>query len=144
MSQPFWKTKTLAAMTADEWESLCDGCGKCCLHKLEDSDTGELFYTNVACRLLDLKTARCTDYGARSQRVPDCIRLCPHDSEQYSWLPITCAYRLRAEGKDLPPWHPLVSGDPQGVHRAGVSIRGWVVSEERVEDIEDHVIHRVV
>lgn len=144
MSQLFWKTKTLAAMTTEEWESLCDGCGKCCLHKLEDSDSGELFHTNVACRLLDLKTARCRDYPARSQRVPDCIRLRPDDGEQYGWLPVTCAYRLRAEGRDLPTWHPLVAGDIHAVHRAGMSIRGWTVSEEQVDDIEDHIIHRTL
>ena len=137
----FWKHKTLAEMSAAEWESLCDGCGKCCLHKLEDEDNGDLHYTNVACRLLDLNTARCRHYPDRQRWVPDCIQLSIDNIEQFGWLPSTCAYRLLAEGEDLPDWHPLVSGDRQSVHRAGVSIRGWTISEDDADDLEDHVLN---
>ena len=137
----FWKHKTLAEMSAAEWESLCDGCGKCCLHKLEDEDNGDLHYTNVACRLLDLNTARCRRYPDRQRWVPDCIQLSIDNIEQFGWLPSTCAYRLLAEGEDLPDWHPLVSGDRQSVHRAGVSIRGWTISEDDADDLEDHVLN---
>jgi hypothetical protein len=142
MAERFWETKSMAAMSRDEWESLCDGCGKCCLHKLQDADSGELFYTNVACRLLDLTTARCTRYAIRAQLMPDCIQLQPAQSGQFAWLPGTCAYRLLAEGKALPDWHPLVSGDPRSVHQAAMSVRGWAVSEQQVRDLEDHVLAR--
>jgi uncharacterized cysteine cluster protein YcgN (CxxCxxCC family) len=144
MAERFWQTKSLADMSQAEWESLCDGCGRCCLHKLQDADSGELFYTNVACRLLDLNSARCTRYALRTRLMPDCIQLQPAQLEQFTWLPGTCAYRLLAEGKELPDWHPLVSGDPLSVQRAGVSIRGWAVSEQQVHDLEDHVIARVL
>ena len=136
----FWKTKTLAEMTQKEWESLCDGCGKCCLHKLEDEDTGAVYYTNVACRLLDLKTCRCTHYEARTHLVPDCIDLKQHKISQFSWLPSTCAYRLLAEGEGLPMWHPLVSGKPITVVHAGVSIRSFAIPEAQAQDLEEHVI----
>ena len=140
--KPFWKRKALAEMTAAEWESLCDGCGKCCLVKLEDEDSGAVDYTRVACKLLDLGACRCTDYVNRKTRVPDCIVLSPEKVAQLRWMPSTCAYRLLAEGKDLAWWHPLVSGDPDSVHRAGVSVRGRVVPEARVaeEDLEDHIV----
>ena len=140
MSERFWETKTLTDMSQAEWESLCDGCGKCCLHKLQDADSGELFYTNVACRLLNLNTARCTRYAVRARLIPDCIQLNPEKLRQCNWLPSTCAYRLLAEGKALPGWHPLVAGNAQAVHRAGASVRGWAISEQQVRDLEDHVI----
>lgn len=138
--QPFWRRKILAEMTPAEWESLCDGCGKCCLHKLEDEDTGEIAYTNVACRLLDLGTCRCSRYAERKRLVPDCVRLDPGNVGALKWMPSSCAYRLLAEGKELPDWHPLVSGDPDNVHRAGVSVRGRCVPERKAGDLFDHVV----
>lgn len=127
-------------MTRAEWESLCDGCGKCCLHKLEDADTGEVRFTEVACRLLDPDTCRCTRYAERKRLVPDCLILSAARARRTEWLPRTCAYRLLAEGKDLPRWHPLVSGDPQSVHRAGMSVRGRTVGERDAGDLEDHIV----
>ncbi len=141
MANHFWQTKSLAEMTLAEWESLCDGCGKCCLHKLQDSGSGELFQTNVACHLLDLDSARCTRYSVRFQLVPDCIQLNSQKIERFAWLPNTCAYRLLAEGKDLPEWHPLLSGDSRSVHRAGMSVRGWTISELHVQQLEEHIMH---
>ncbi len=138
--EPFWRRKTLAEMTRSEWESLCDGCAKCCLDKLEDDDTGEIQYTEVACRLLDLGTCRCTDYSNRTRFVPDCVVLTPRTVARLTWLPSTCAYRLISEGRDLEWWHPLVSGDPETVHRAGVSVRGRAVPEAVAGDLEDHVV----
>ena len=138
--QPFWRRKTLAEMTRGEWESLCDGCAKCCLDKLEDDDTGEISYTEVACRLLDLGTCRCTDYANRKRFVPDCVVLTARTVARLTWLPSTCAYRLVSEGKDLEWWHPLVSGDPETVHRAGISVRGRAVPEALAGDLEDHVV----
>jgi uncharacterized cysteine cluster protein YcgN (CxxCxxCC family) len=129
---PFWRRKSLAEMTADEWEALCDGCGRCCLNKLEDADTGEISWTDVACRLLDGETCRCTDYPRRHGIVPDCIQLDPETVASLGWLPPSCAYRLVAEGRDLYWWHPLVSGDPETVHQAGISVRGRTVSEADV------------
>lgn len=138
--QPFWRTTRLEEMSQAEWESLCDGCGKCCLNKLEDIDTGELAYTNVACRLLDLGTCRCTRYPDRSRLVPDCVTLTPENVGALAWMPSTCAYRLLAEGRDLPDWHPLISGDPDSVHRAGISVRGRVISERRAGPLEHHIL----
>ncbi|SDC27588.1 hypothetical protein SAMN05444678_102161 [Sphingomonas sp. YR710] len=139
---PFWEVKGLDEMTRAEWESLCDGCGKCCLHKLEDDETGELHPTNVACKLLDRHSGRCGDYKRRKIFVPECVRLTPRALRELDWLPQTCAYRLLDEGKPLADWHPLVSGDPESVHRAGQSVRGWTVSENDVGDLEHHLVDR--
>jgi uncharacterized cysteine cluster protein YcgN (CxxCxxCC family) len=128
--QPFWRVKTLEAMNPDEWESLCDGCGRCCLVKLEDEDTAEVMYTDVGCTLLDDQTCRCRDYPNRQAKVADCVRLTPEAVRSLSWLPGTCAYRLLAEGEDLYWWHPLVSGDPDTVHAAGISVRDRVAGPE--------------
>jgi hypothetical protein len=142
MTEPFWREKSLEEMTAEEWESLCDGCGRCCLNKLEDWDTGEIVWTDVACTLLDCASCRCRDYENRTERVPDCVPLTPESVRRLTWLPATCAYRLVAEGQDLKWWHPLVSGDPGTVHRAGISVRGRVVSEDDVpvEDYEERLV----
>jgi len=137
--EPFWKTKTLEEMTPEEWESLCDGCGRCCLHKLRDSETEKLAYTSVACHLLDLKRCRCKDYANRSRRVPDCVTLTPATVREVDWLPPSCAYRRIAEGKGLAWWHPLVSGDPATVHSAGVSVRGRAVNERRAGALEFYI-----
>ncbi|MGA0715921.1 MAG: YcgN family cysteine cluster protein [Gemmobacter sp.] len=136
----FWEHVPLDEMTPAEWESLCDGCGKCCLNKLEYEDTGEIVFTRIACRLLDRTTCRCTDYRNRRAHVPDCVHLSPGMLGGVTrWLPRTCAYRLLHEGKALKSWHPLVSGDPISVHTAGVSVQGWTVSETDVdEDDWDH------
>lgn len=142
MHAPFWKTKSLAQMSRAEWESLCDGCGRCCLHKLEDMDSGEVHYTRVACRLLDLQSCRCSDYGRRTARVPDCEVLSAQNIAGIDWLPSTCAYRLLAEHKELPCWHPLVSGDSESVHRAGISVRSMAVSEMDVDDLEPFLLER--
>jgi uncharacterized cysteine cluster protein YcgN (CxxCxxCC family) len=136
---PFWKTKSLAEMSREEWESLCDGCGRCCLHKLRDDETDAIAWTNVACRLLDTQTCRCRDYKHRRRRVPDCVRLTPEALEEIDWLPPSCAYRRLEEGRDLAWWHPLVSGDPETVHTAGVSVRGRAIDERIAGQLEDHV-----
>lgn len=137
---PFWRRKTLTEMTRGEWESLCDGCAKCCLFKLEDEDTGEIHQTNVCCQLLDLDTCRCTRYGERSKLVPSCVTLEPHHLDEFDWLPTTCAYRLLHEGEDLPDWHPLVSGDPNSVAESGHSIRERCIPETEVDDLQDHLV----
>jgi uncharacterized protein len=141
---PFWESTPLADMTAQQWESLCDGCGKCCLNKYEDEDTGAMHYTNVACRLLDGHACRCTDYVHRAKLVADCITLTPEHLQEPAWLPETCAYRRLAEGRPLPRWHYLVSGDPEAVHRARASVRGRVVCETEVEDPLMHLVDWVV
>jgi Uncharacterized conserved protein len=143
LARPFWEAP-LASLDAGEWEALCDGCGKCCLHKLEDEETGRIYPTNVACRLLDLKTARCGDYKHRRRHVPDCLTLTKGKVADIEWLPQSCAYRLRAEGRPLPEWHYLVCGDRDAVHRAGESIVGWTVSEDVAGPFENHLVHRVV
>lgn len=137
---PFWKRKTLHQMTRPEWESLCDGCGRCCLNKLEHETSGEILYTDVACRLLDPETCRCSNYENRKRYVPECQILTPRMVKKLGWLPSTCAYRLISEGQDLPWWHPLVSGDPETVHYAGISVRGRVVSERDTDDLENRVV----
>ena len=139
---PFWRRKRLADMTTEEWESLCDSCGKCCLVKLQDADTDAVAYTDVACRLLDCDSCRCSDYPNRKTKVSDCVVLSPDLVNELGWMPSTCAYRLLKEGKDLYWWHPLISGNPDTVHDAGISVRGRVISETVVEDAElpEHVV----
>lgn len=136
----FWRTKALTEMSRAEWESLCDGCGRCCLHKLRDDETDEISFTNVACRLLDLKTARCRDYPNRKTKVPDCVKLTPRRLEKMDWLPPSCAYRLLREGKDLPPWHPLRSGRAESVVEAGASVAGRCVDERQAGPLEHHIM----
>lgn len=126
-------------MSKDEWESLCDGCGKCCLHKLRDNDTDEVYFTNVACRLLDLETCQCSDYAGRFRKIPDCVSLSPALLDDIDWLPPSCSYRLVKEGYDLPDWHPLRSGSAKTVHKAGVSARGRIISEREAGMLEDHL-----
>jgi len=138
--KPFWETVPLYRMSREQWESLCDGCGKCCVHKLEDDETGQIFPTNVACRLLDPVTAKCKDYGNRRAHVPECVRLTPSKLDTIDWLPASCAYLRVHRGQGLAEWHPLVSGDPDSVHRAGISVRGKTVSEDAVGDLENHII----
>lgn len=141
MTGPFWE-KPLDQLDPQEWEALCDGCGKCCIHKAEDEETGEVFPTNVACRLLDRRSCRCSNYPQRKAFVPDCVRLTAGTVADIDWLPSTCAYRLRGEGKPLPDWHYLVCGDPEAVHRAGQSARGWTISEDDAGDLEYHLVDR--
>ena len=139
----FWHRFPLTKLTQPEWEALCDGCGKCCLNKIEDEETGDVALTRVACRLLDDQSCRCTQYPIRHQFVPECIVLTPKTlADNMYWLPQTCAYRLTYEGRDLYDWHPLISGDPASVHRAGVSVQGMTVPEFEVDDDdwEDHII----
>lgn len=141
----WWHDTPLAQLSARQWELLCDGCGKCCLHKLQDAYSEKIFYTAIHCRLLDAQTCRCSDYANRTQRVPDCVILRPDNLEELHWLPSSCAYRLRWQGKPLPDWHPLVSGDTDSVHRAGQSIRGRTVSEEHVhpDAYDEHIVRWV-
>jgi uncharacterized cysteine cluster protein YcgN (CxxCxxCC family) len=139
---PFWEEKSLEEMTPAEWEALCDGCGRCCLMKLEDEDTGDIYVSDVRCRLLDGESCKCTDYPNRLKVVPDCIKLTPDNVRTIEWIPSTCAYRRLAEGKGLAWWHPLVSGDPETVAAVGVSVRGRTVPElsVRAGEWEDHVV----
>lgn len=135
---PFWE-QPLDRLTREQWEALCDGCGKCCLHKVEDADSGRIWPTNVACKLLDLKTARCSDYRHRRKAVPDCVSLTPAKAASLEWLPDTCAYRLRADGLPLRDWHYLISGDRDSVHRAGISVVGKAISEVVAGPLENHI-----
>lgn len=139
--RPWWE-KPLAELNRGEWEALCDGCGRCCLHKLEDDETGELFPTNVACKMLDRRNGRCTDYANRRTWVADCVQLAQGKLEALEWLPTTCAYRLRAAGEPLPRWHYLVSGSRETVHEAGMSTRGWTISEVDAGELEFHLVDR--
>lgn len=141
MTVDFWE-KPLKELSRAEWEALCDGCGKCCLHKVEDEDTGRIYPTNIACRLLDRETGRCSSYRNRRAFVPDCVRLTPAALSRIAWLPRTCAYRLRAAGEPLPAWHHLICGDREAVHRAGESVRGWTVAEVEAGDLEHHLVDR--
>ncbi|MFK0573900.1 YcgN family cysteine cluster protein [Endozoicomonas sp.] len=145
-TQPFWETKALSEMTIEEWESLCDRCGRCCLHKLEDEDTDEVYYTSVACRLLDTDSCQCQDYPNRKQIIPDCTVLTLEDIKNFHWLPESCAYRRISEKKPLSDWHPLISGTFESVHTAGISVKGWVHSESdvNVDDLEDFIIPHVM
>jgi uncharacterized cysteine cluster protein YcgN (CxxCxxCC family) len=136
----FWETKKLSEMTTEEWESLCDNCGKCCLHKLEDEDSGEIYFTSVACDLIDLDTCRCTRYAERTRLVPECLDLKQHDFAEFNWLPSTCAYRLLIDGEKLPDWHPLLSKKTVSVRDAGVSISSYAMKESDIDDLEDHII----
>ncbi len=139
----FWEKVPLKSMTPKEWEALCDGCGKCCLNKLEDPETEEIAFTRVACRLLDGETCRCAQYDIRLQFVPECVHLTPENISQHAyWMPSTCAYRLLFEGKPLYPWHPLISGTAQSVHDADQSVQGWTVPEFELheDEWEDHII----
>lgn len=138
----FWEEKTLGEMNRVEWESVCDGCGKCCLHKLEDEETGAIFATNVACRLLNRRDGTCRDYPNRKTFVPDCVQLSASKLHELEWLPSTCAYRLLGEGKPLYEWHHLISGSRETVHAAGVSTRGWTISETDAGELEDHIVDR--
>lgn len=139
MYTPFWKAKPLGEMNDREWESLCDGCGRCCLIKFQDGDTGRVAYTDVACRLLDIQSCRCRNYAQRTRLVAECLDLRREDEETFMALPSTCAYRLLYQGGDLPEWHPLLTGDPESVHKAGISVRGRATSEELVHagDLEN-------
>ena len=139
---PFWEEKTLSQMSPAEWEALCDGCGRCCLIKLEDEDTGTIVTSDVHCKLLDGESCRCSDYPNRQRKVPDCIKLTPENVVSTSWIPTTCAYRRIAEGRGLAWWHPLISGDPETVVAVGVSVRGRTVSETEVgpDEWESHAV----
>ena len=141
-ADPFWRRLSLEEMSDEQWESLCDGCARCCLNKLEDEDSGEIAWTSIRCRMLDDATCRCTGYANRQAHVPDCIRLTAKNVRTISWLPGSCAYRLVAEGHDLYWWHPLVSGDPDTVHQAGISVRGRTIGEREVAlpNWEDHIV----
>ena len=137
--KPFWLHKRLEELTEAEWETLCDGCGRCCLNKLEDEDTGEIFFTRAACHLLDIGECRCTLYSHRQDEVPTCLNL-RQGFNQFHWLPKSCAYRLMHEGKPLPCWHPLISGRAESVHEAGISVRKLAISEKEIDELENYLI----
>ena len=136
VGEPFWQRKSLQQMTSAEWESLCDGCGLCCLVRFEDEDTAEIIPTRVHCKLFNPESCTCTDYANRKRHVPDCIKLTPGNIEAMQWMPKSCAYRRLHEGRGLADWHPLISGDPESVHRAGVSVRGQTINESVLAEPE--------
>jgi uncharacterized cysteine cluster protein YcgN (CxxCxxCC family) len=140
--RPFWKKKSIEKLSKEEWESLCDRCGRCCLRKIEYEDTGEVYYTDVACKYLDEKTCQCREYERSASLVSDCLKLSPEDVKGFFWLPKTCAYRMIAEGRDLEWWHVLLSDDPESVHEAGISVRGRAVMKESVseDELDAHII----
>ena len=138
--KPFWKTKELSQMTEYEWDSLCDGCAKCCLHKIEDETENAIYYTSVACNQLNINTCRCKNYSKRTDLVQDCVKLTTDNLADLTWLPKTCAYRLLNEGNDLYSWHPLITGDPNSVHNAGISINDRCIVETETVNIEDHIV----
>jgi len=140
-TKPFWETKRLSEMSQEEWESLCDGCGRCCLYILHNEETGDVFETDVACKLFDPKKRRCTNYENRTKHVPDCVRLTPENAEKLSWMPKSCAYRRLANGKALPDWHPLITGDRESVVRAGVAVSPDLIPESEIDDdlLEDRI-----
>lgn len=137
---PFWQRKKLTQMSAEEWESLCDGCTKCCLYRLEDEETRVIYYTDVHCRMLDAETGRCRDYAHRTERVPDCVTITPAVLEDPYWLPVTCAYRRLAEGRPLPRWHPLITGDPGSVAAAGQRVCNRTICEDHAGALEEHLV----
>ena len=140
MTEPFWTRKSLVEMDLEEWESLSDGCALCCLHKVQDEDTEEIFYTDIACRLLDMDTCRCRDYANRVKVVTECLALAADEPEAFRWLPASCAYRRLARGGDLPEWHPLVSGDPDSVVSAGIRICDRTLCEDEADELENHLV----
>jgi len=140
MEAQFWKGRTLESLSGEEWEALCDGCGRCCLEKLEDEDSGEVLYTRVACKLLDIGTCRCMHYAKRHEFVPDCLPILPSDKKIFAWLPATCAYKLLHEGKNLPAWHYLISGTRETVHKKKISIRHEAIPTHDNIDLEEHIL----
>jgi uncharacterized cysteine cluster protein YcgN (CxxCxxCC family) len=140
MRDRFWERYPLEQFTTEEWEALCDGCARCCLQKLEDEESGQVYYTSLACHLLDLEQCRCSDYPRRNQRVPNCVPLTPEKTAAFHWLPATCGYRLIHEGETLPPWHPLISGSRESVHQAEISIRSFAMLESGEEDLEAYLL----
>ncbi len=140
----FWTNKKLTEMTPEEWESLCDHCGKCCLHKLENEDTGEIFFTDVACKLLKINTCQCTHYNQRNELVPECLNIRKMDTANYDWLPSTCAYRLLNDNQPLPSWHPLIKGNTKAMKKKGVSVSNYAISESPKLDLEDHIINWII